>query len=64
MFDDFNNLKRENAFKDIDQPLQQKLFAFLSENRKKHEEAFFYYESKDQEFAKRISDTQYMVEHT
>lgn len=64
MFDNFNNLKGGKSFKDIGQLSQQRLFAFLTENSKKLEEGFFYYELKDQEFAKRISDTQYMIEHT
>lgn len=63
MFDNFNALKEWHAFRDLGQSSQQKLFAFLIENAKKLEAGFFYYELKDQEFAKRISDIQYTVEH-
>lgn len=63
MFDNFNALKEGHSFRDLDDVSRQKLFKFLCENAVKLEEGFFYYELKDQEFGKRISDVQYIVEH-
>lgn len=59
----YSELKGKNkSFKDFSEAEIKTLISWIESNSGKLEDGFFKYESKDEEFSKRISDTLYMFE--
>lgn len=63
IYDHANDLMmRERCFSVLDSATIKKILEWMKRKQEVIEKGFFYYEKKDQEFAKKISDTLYIVE--
>lgn len=64
LYDHFNDLKNKRKFfKDLDGHSAEKLLQWLLEGKKMVEEGFYHYERIDHDFAQKVSNTLYLIEH-